>query len=263
LSEVVAQTRIILDGPDSFWLDYRKALRDELQQRPRTEIRQLSATDETERVLHPEDERRKEYFQALGEAGNLDRRSLEAVYALGAFFEPYDPLLSLFARQEVAELFAAHGHPDPATELALRLHVIHFTPRGDRSLRNVHAAAELLLRSPEAVSDAQGRFDTFNSLLQTLRSRWEVRSASQIKSVRLAIQDVDRSIVVIEKIVRAMDELAPSAGVAASDWQVRKEVIDRVLLRPLRGYRAELLAQNVANKAKTDAALREVKNNEK
>lgn len=99
--------------------------------------------------------------------------------------------------------------------------------------------------------------------MQTLRSRWEVRSASQIKSVRLAIQDVDRSIVVIEKIVRAMDELAPSAGVAASDWQVRKEVIDRVLLRPLRGYRADLLAQNVANKAKTDAALREVKNNEK
>lgn len=263
LSEVAAQTKIILDGPDSFWLDYRKALRDQLQQRPRTEIRQVVATDETERVLHPEDERRKEYFVDLGRAGDLETRSLDAVYQLTNYFEPYDPLVSLFARQETAELLRMYGHPEPAAELAMRLYVIHFAPGGDRSLRNVLSAAELILRSPEAAPDPQDRFDILNGLLQTFRRRWEVRSASQIKSVRLAIQDVDRSIVVIDKIVRAMDELVPSTQLNPGDWQTRKEVIDRALLRPLHGYRADLLPQYQENKAKAEAVLRDAKHKKK
>ncbi len=257
LSEVAAQTQIILNGPDSFWLDYRKALREELQQRPRTEIRQVSATDEPERVLHPEDERRKAYFQALGEAGDVHTRSLDAVLELTNFFEPYDPLLSLFARQETAELLGMYGSPEPAVELAMRLHVIHFSPSGDRSLRNVLSAAELLLRFPEAAPDPQDRFDTMNDLLQTFRRRWEVRSNSQVKSMRLAIRDVDRSIVVIENMVQSMDELASMTAMSPQDWRSRKEVIDRMLLRPLRGYRAELLPQYQQNKAKTEAVLHE------
>ena len=93
------------------------------------------------RVLHPEDERRKEYFAALGAAGDLKHKSLETVWELADYLEPYDPLVSLFARQEIAELLALYGHPAPAEELALRLHVIHlrrpaiarcetFSPRG-------------------------------------------------------------------------------------------------------------------------------------
>jgi hypothetical protein len=262
-SEVAGQTKIVLEGPDSFWLDYRKALREELQQRPRTEIRQVAATDVTERRLHPEDERRKDYFTALGAAGDLEHKSLDKVLRLLDYFEPYDPLLSYFAHQEAAELLALYGRPDPALELNLRLHVIYFAPHGDRSLRNVHSAIDLLLRSPEAIPDPQDRFDALNGLLQTLRSRWEVRSHSEIKSVRLALQDVDRSVVLAEKMVQAMDELVPSTSVSAADWRTRQEVIDRVLLRPLRGYRAELTAQNRQQKARAEAALRETKGKKK
>jgi hypothetical protein len=253
LSEVAAHSKIVQDGPDSFWLDYRKTLREELQQRPRTEIRQVAHTDETERVLHPEDKRRKEYFSALGAASDFERKSLPAVRALADYFEPYDPLVSLFARQEMAELLALYGHPDPAEELALRLHVIHFAPAGDRSLRNILAAAELLLNRPEAVPDPQDRFDTLNGLLQTLRVRWEVRSASRVKSARLAIGDLDRSIVVVQAIVDALDELAPQVTISPEEWRIRQEVIDRVLLRPLRGFRGDLFPRYEQSKAAVEA----------
>ncbi|MFO0918453.1 MAG: hypothetical protein U0872_09080 [Planctomycetaceae bacterium] len=259
LSEVVAQTKIIHESPDKFWLDYRKVLREEIQQRPRTEIRQVAVTAETERVLHREDERRKQYFAALGKAGNLEHRDLDSVYELEKFFQPYDPLLSLFARQETAELLAMYGHPDPAAELQLRLHVINFAPVGDRSLRNVIAAMELLLSHPDCAANPQFRFDTLNGLMQTMRTRWEARSTSEIKSVRFVIQDVDRSIVAIEKSLEEMDRLRPESGVSLADWTLRKAVIERALLRPLRGCRAELLPRDEANRAMADAAREEMK----
>ena len=119
------------------------------------------------------------------------------------------------------------------------------------------------MKSPEAVPNAQDRFDTLNGLLQTLRSRWEVRSASQLKSVRLAIQDIDRSIVLVQSMVDAMEELAPSTAIAPEEWRIRKEVIDRVLLRPLRGYRVDLFPQYQENKAKTKALLNESRRKKK
>ncbi len=260
LSEVVAQTKIIQESPDKFWLDYRKVLREEIQQRPRTEIRQVAATEETERVLHREDERRKEYFTALGKASNLESRNLQAVYELEKYFQPYDPLLSLFARQETAELLAVYGHPDPAAELQLRLHVINFAPAGDRSLRNVMAAMELILARPECAADPQFRFDTLNGLIQSVRTRWEARSTSEIKSVRFVIQEVDRSIVTIEKSLTAMDQLRAETDISLADWELRKAVIERALLRPLRGCRADLLPRDEENRALAEAAKEKRKN---
>jgi len=259
LSEVAALGKLVGDGPDTCWLDYRKALRDELQQRPRTEIRQVAATQKTQRMLHKEDERRKQYFIDLGVAGDLKHRRLEAVYELQRYFEPYDPLLSLFARQEMADLLKYYGHPDPATELNLRLHVVNFAPANDRSLQNVLTATELLLDEPEAMTDSQNRFDTLNGLLQTLRTRWEMRSSSQVKSVRLAIQDVDRTLIVIENALSEMDQLAAQPEVAAAEWSTRRDVLDRLLLRPLRGYRAELVPVHLQNKTTSEAAQLEAK----
>lgn len=259
LSEVVAQTKLIANGPDTCWLDYRKVLREELQQRPRTEIRQVSATSETQRVLHAEDERRKKYFVDLGQAGNLKQRRLEKVYELERYFEPYDPLVSLFARQETAEILKLYGHPDPAAELTLRLHVVYFAPTVDRSLQNVLAAADLLLNHPAALPDPQQRFDTFNGLLQVLRTRWESRSASQVKSVRLAIQDIDRTLIVIESTLAEMDQLATDPNLDSNNWPARRDVLERILVRPLRGYRADLAPLNEKNKLTTEATLLEAK----
>lgn len=259
LSEVVAQTKLIANGPDTCWLDYRKVLREELQQRPRTEIRQVSATSETQRVLHAEDERRKKYFVDLGQAGNLKQRRLEKVYELERYFEPYDPLVSLFARQETAEILKLYGHPDPAAELTLRLHVVYFAPNVDRSLQNVLAAADLLLQHPAALPDPQERFDTLNGLLQILRTRWELRSNSQVKSLRLALQDIDRTLIVIENSLAEMDRLAADSSLDSNNWTVRREVLERLLVRPLRGYRAELSPLNEKNKLTTEATLLEAK----
>ena len=128
---------------------------------------------------------------------------------------------------------------------------------------NVIGAMELILKYPAAAPDPQVRFDTLNGLLQTVRTRWEARSTSQVKSVRFLIQDVDRSIVTIEKSLHAMDELRPQTAVAAADWDTRKIVIERVLLRPLRGCRAELLPREEANRATAEAARAEMKKNKK
>jgi hypothetical protein len=127
----------------------------------------------------------------------------------------------------------------------------------------VIAAMELILTHPECAADSQFRFDTLNGLMQTVRTRWEARSTSEIKSVRFVIQDVDRSIVAIEKSLTAMDQLRPETNISLADWETRKAVIERALLRPLRGCRADLLPRDEANRAMADAAREEMKKKKK
>jgi hypothetical protein len=137
--------------------------------------------------------------------------------------------------------------------------VIHFSSVGDRSLLNVLAAAELLLEHPNALADSQQRFDALNGLMQTLRTRWELRSASQVKSVRLAIHDLDHTLIVIEKMLAEMDDLAASGDIDSYNWPARRDVLERLLVRPLRGYRAELTPLHDRNRLTTEAALLEAK----
>jgi len=80
-----------------------------------------------------------------------------------------------------------------------------------------------------------------------------------VKSVRLAIQDVDRTLIVIENALSEMDQLAAQPEVAAAEWSTRRDVLDRLLLRPLRGYRAELVPVHLQNKTTSEAAQLEAK----
>ena len=40
-----------------------------------------------------------------------------------------------------------------------------------------------------------------------------------------------------------MDTLRADAGVSAADWQARREVLERLLVRPLRTYQSQLLPE--------------------
>ncbi|MBC8114380.1 MAG: hypothetical protein H7062_08390, partial [Candidatus Saccharimonas sp.] len=253
LSEVVTQQKLVREYPESHWWEYRKALRQQLQDHPRSSIQQVKHVRGVKQA-HPEDVTRKSYFEALGDAAQRAKPTDEQIAAVEACLEPYDPLLSYFARQEIADL-QARSDTDPVGELAHRLHVIHFAPAGEASTRNVASAIELLVRHPEAIPDGARRFDVLNGLVQTLRTRWESRQNTPVLTVARQLTDVDRSVVAIERAMTAMGELAPSTSLTPDDWATRKQVVDRILLRPLRAYRTELHATAQRNEGRTRAIL--------
>ena len=254
LSEVAAQMKLVQENPESHWWEYRKTLRQQLQNRTGSTVQQVSHAGD-DAPVHPEDERRKQYFIALGAAAQQRQPTVDQIRAIAAHLQPYDPLISYFARQEIADL-QARGQVDSAWEFVNRLHVIYFANAGDASTRNVAAALELLVQHPEAVPDPAHRFDTLNGLIQTLRTRWELRQSHPVKSARRQLSDIDRSVVAVEKGVQSMDGLYAEARIADADWENRKQVIDRILLRPLRGYRSQLQASALRSEGRTQAAIK-------
>lgn len=252
LSEVATQHKLVRENPDAHWWEYRKELRQQLQNRPRGAVDQVSHS--ADQPMHPEDARRKDYFTALGAAAR--EPSHENIGAMADLLEPYDPLLSYFARQEIADL-QAKGQSDAATELANRLHVIYFAPTIDASTRNVATAIELLIHNPETIPDPSRRFDVLNGLVQTMRTRWETRQGQVLKTPRRQMSDVDRSVVAIDKAVQVMSTLHTDAQFSDADWESRKQVIERMLLRPLHAYRAQLQATASRSESRAQAAMKE------
>ena len=53
--------------------------------------------------------------------------------------------------------------------------------------------------------------------------------------------DIELSLDAIDTAMHDMESLAPSAGLAEEDWQLRKRAIERTLIRPLGKYRTTLL----------------------
>ena len=253
LNEVTIQQNLVLENPDAHWWEYRNALRKQLQERPRTIVQQVKAIDQKP-TLHPEDLRRRDYFVALGNAARRKKPTREQIANVEEYLQPYDPLLSYFARQEVADMLARCGE-DAAQELAYRLHVIFFVPARDSSVRNVATALETVVNHPEAVPDNSVRFDVINGLIQTLRTRWETRQFISQTSVKKVLEDVDQSLIATEKGVTSLDEIAASAGVSDKEWQARKQVIEKLLLRPLRTYRGEVKSRQDRSQMQARALL--------
>ncbi|MBS0202525.1 MAG: hypothetical protein JSS49_06455 [Planctomycetes bacterium] len=251
LSEVATQHKLVRENPETHWWEYRKSLREQLQNRPRSKVQQVSHSAGA-RPLHPEDERRKGYFVALGDAAR--EPTPEHMESLIGHLQPYDPLVSYFARQEIADI-QARGQMDPAAELAFRLHVIYFAPVADASTRNVATALELLVRHPEVIPDPARRFDTVNGLVQTLFTRWETRQTVPMKSARRQLSDVDRSVVAIEKALTELESQHAQALLSDADWDSRKQVVDRILLRPLRAYRSQLQSSLTRSESRTQSVI--------
>ncbi|MCA9074901.1 MAG: hypothetical protein KDA93_07710 [Planctomycetaceae bacterium] len=233
LKDMEEQHRLIVEHPDR-WHAYRATLKSRLQERPRSAIMQVN--HELERVLHPEDQRRKDYLKALGQAATREAPTSAEIAELAEFIEPYDPLVSYFLHEEAAHLYERSESPDRRAQLAHLRHSVHFSPGQDQSVRNVVAALQLLLDEPELVTDPQQRWDEMNALLDVLRQRSALRVQTDKTASSFELLDAENSIKVAERAMEAMDELHIEAGVSASDWEHRRTILDRLLVRPMWTY---------------------------
>ena len=255
LSEVATQQKLVREYPEEHWWQYRKALRQQLQDHSRSSLQQVRHV-RGEKQTHPEDLARKSYFEAFGNAAQRAKPTDIQIAAMEACLEPFDPLMSYFARQEIADL-QARSDVDAVGELTHRLHVVYFAPVGEASTRNVASTIELLVRHPEAIPDEARRFDVLNGLVQLLRTRWESRQNAPVLSARRQLTDVDRSVIAVEKALTSMSGLTAPADLTAEEWATRQQVIDRILLRPLRAYRSSLQTAAIKNEGRSRAMIKQ------
>lgn len=263
LGEVTGQRKLVYRATDQPWA-YRKMLREQIKNRPRTAIEKIAYRPDEGR-LHPEDERRIAYLTALGKAARQADPDEQDIVSLQEYTSPYDPLISYFVHHEMARLYARSSDHDPASELAHRLHTVYYADSTDRSVRNVVAALRLLVEHPEATATPLERWDGMNSLMQVLKMRWEARRNSPTTSTRILLNDVEKSISALEAALAEMDALQAELQLSETDWQARRAWLDRTLVRPLRTYRSRLLphhfqqqrakAKKAAAKPKTTALL--------
>ncbi|MCP4171492.1 MAG: hypothetical protein GY758_12040, partial [Fuerstiella sp.] len=135
-TSVIQQAEILTGFPDDP-LVYRNSLRMEMLRNPRPAVEKVRAGSIIHEG-HPLDERRKNYFLALGavvqqaKEGFVDPLVLRQ---LDAFTTVYEPLLSHFAHHELIRIHEMTSHPGPAIELRHRLHTVYFTERTDLSVR--------------------------------------------------------------------------------------------------------------------------------
>ena len=159
---------------------------------------------------------RLNYLAALGQAAQARRPTLEALHQLEEFAEPYDPVLTYFVHHELASLYAPGrlarpGRPiaAPAVHGVLRRRARPLDPRRGRG-----AAAAWRL-TPQAMPAAE-RWDHMNALLQFLKLRWNNRGLGKPPSVRIALNDLERTIGAAESTFAEMEKLRAAVGVSAS-----------------------------------------------
>jgi len=251
LAEVQGQQELMTTYSDQFWA-YRASLRDQVKEKPRSQIQQVSATDD-ERKMHPEDRRRLKYFTALGRAVQTGRAA--DIERLVRFADPYDPLISFFVHEEAAEIFSRSSERDCAQELRHRLYAVFYSSPRDASLRNVVAALKLLREHPESEPDPQARWDDMNALLQALKMRWEARIGVRPTNIREAVNDIDTTVLATEQTFRTLEALTVAAGLPAELWAARKSALEKTLIRPVRTYQLELVPLLHRRTASSDEKL--------
>lgn len=256
LSETVDERELMRDNPDQYWA-YRKVVKEQLSKHPQTLIRQVSG-ELPRRELHPLEKRRVRYFEELGNALRQESPTTESIDRVAEFSFPYDPLLTYFVHEEVAQLHARTSATSRRAEFEERLYTVHYSDPNNRSVRNVIAAIECAVSDPNVVDNSADRWDHLNSLLQVLAGRWNNRRSVPPSSVAVALNDIEKSVTAVESAVAEMDGMRESAGVESAEWAARREYFDLALVRPLRSYRAQLqphlakeqvLRENAANGA--------------
>jgi hypothetical protein len=252
LGETVIMQNIVADNPETWWWEYRKALKKQMQSAPVAKVQQVSFTaDGLSAGVQPDDEFRQAYLEALGTAVSASTPSRKVAKALDDCGEPYDPLITLFLHHEAAEVYSRLRPQASHEELRHRLHTIYFAPTTDRSVRNVNEALGLVTKEPASCADVYTRWDTINSLLDILTSRWERKSNGGIKSARVTLQDVESSLKIAEAAFAVLESNAAAAGLSTAAWNARSEVLQQTLLRPLRSYRLTLQETVRTSEAKT------------
>lgn len=229
------RTRILTQQADDEW-SYRTVLRDALKSRPRTTIQRVN--NEIRQTLSVDDKHRKEYLIALGKAAREPKPSLAAIEGVEAFADPYDPLVTDFVHFEVANLMQRASEPAPTSEYRHWMHCITYAPEGDRSIRPVAAALNLLKEHPEIEPDATWRWDQFNLLLDVMRTRWSTRWQSGTPS-KYDEADMQHSIEAVNRALSAMNDLQPQAGFDRDAWKIQRRIWDDTLVSPIRSRQGQ------------------------
>ena len=237
LAEVQGQQKLMTTYSDQYWA-YRASLRDQVKEKPRSQIQQVSTSDD-QKQMHPEDRRRLQYFATLGRA--VKNHQAADIERLARFATPYDPLITFFVHQEAAELYSRSKERNFPQELRHRLHATYFASPRDAALRNVVAALALLREHPDAEPDSAARWDDLNALLQALKIRWEARIGTRPSNIREAVDDIDTTLLAVEQTFQVLDTLTAEAGLPQDVWTARRNVLERTLIRPVRSYQQELL----------------------
>jgi hypothetical protein len=239
IADMTKQRELQNDHPDRYWV-YRKTVKEQILNQPRTQI-QLASGEMPSQGLHDEDKRRLSYFEALGKAAKQQQPDAAELTRIATYETPYDPLISYFLHQEVAELWTRSPQRDFATELMHRLHAVYFSVGTDRSVRSVSSALSFLAKHPDAVPNPVQRWDHMNSLLQVMNRRWISRRSTTPKSPDVMLNDIEISIAAMESAFETMDQLTNDTELSENDWSLRQKVLENELIRPLRTYRSKLL----------------------
>ncbi|MBX3440513.1 MAG: hypothetical protein KF861_23690, partial [Planctomycetaceae bacterium] len=236
LDDMTQQQKLIVENPDQYWA-YRNTLKERLKERPRSQI--LPVKNELQRTRHPEDQRRMDYLEALGAAATHDAPNPVAIARLTTFAEPYDPLVSYFLHEEAARLYARAAEKDERVQFDHLRYSVYFGPAQDRSVQNVAAAIQLLIANPELIADPQERWDEFNSLLDVLRQRSQLRVHADKTASAFELADAEQSIRTAERAMKVMEGFREQANVDQADWTQRRTVLERMLIRPMWTYHAK------------------------
>lgn len=248
MTDLGEQSDLIRDKPDHYWA-YRARVKERIKSSPQSELVQVKGEDPYH-ALSGTEKRRLEYFETLGEAAQQQRPTVSSLNAVAEFDSPYDPLVSPFLHQEIAELAVR----DPANlgeiELWHRLHRAFFASPTDRSVRNVARALELLSEQPGLIADPASRGDCLDALLQVLHDRWHNRGEISPTSSQIVLNDIETSLASIDLTFDQLAELSAARGQANDAWQARRLAVEKSLVRPLEAYRSMLLPRHAARSLK-------------
>lgn len=245
LSELDLRRDLIHKAVDSYWA-YRGELKKKLKESPRAEIVQVSGVQQTR--MHPEEQRRVDYFKSLGRAASLDLTTRDSLLSVEEFAAPYDPFVSFFMHQEIAELAARNPEENAALEFSHRLYRVNYTSARDGSIRNLIAAIHLLCDHEDLIPDPAERGDQLDAFLQILHRRWQNRGDVRPQSTQVALNDIEKSLAAGERAFDILAELGAARGKSTHEVKLRKQVLEKSLMRPLRSYRTRLLKrQDISN----------------
>ncbi len=115
LAEVTGQRKLMTTHPDEFWV-YRKTVKEQITKNPRSVIVQVKG-ERPRQDIHEDEKRRLAYFHALAETIKHHPHRPEDIARVESFAEPYDPLVTFFLHQEVAELCSRSTARDFSAEL--------------------------------------------------------------------------------------------------------------------------------------------------
>ncbi|MCA9017227.1 MAG: hypothetical protein KDA77_17980, partial [Planctomycetaceae bacterium] len=248
LSEVTAQNRLMAQYPDQYW-KYRKPAKDQITENPRSLIKQVAAEGlAKDDYIHNEDKRRMLYFKALSDAMEKADPAVELISRVVRFTSTYDPMISYFMHDEVAELYKKSKSAPPILEFAHRLHAVNYGAGSDRAINSVVRAIELAATNPEMFPSKAQQWDHLNGLLQALKTRWDNRSQAPPVSSKQALHDIELSISAIELAFDTMADIHTEVGISAEGWRLRKLVLDRTLVRPLETYHERVLPHHYKKK---------------